>query len=123
MASIAPLTARAYEWAIKDFESFSTSAGWGLPWPVQEALLLRFLAHLRERGLSHTTLAIHISTIAFYSKALGFPNPSQSFLARKAMEGWRWSAPQPPDKRKPVTPALLRHLIKILPRVCTRITR
>lgn len=80
---------------------------------------MQYLAHMREQGLVHRTIALRISVITFFSKASGFPDPVQSFLARKAMEGWRQAAPRPPDKRRPVTPAVLRHLGRMLPKVCS----
>lgn len=118
LASIVPSTARAYERVIKNFLSFASEGGLRDPWPIQEAVLLWYLAHLRELGLAPKTICIHTAALTFYSCARGFPGPCQSFLARKAIEDWRQLSPRPSDSRRPVPLSMLQAAEWVLPAVC-----
>lgn len=75
------------------------------------------VAHLKGGGLTPKTWGVCIQAISFYSKAWGFSNPCQSFLARKAMEGYRRLSPSAKDGRRPVTLGMLR-IEKSLCKVC-----
>lgn len=99
--------------------SFTSLGGWPDTWPIPEALLLHYLAHLKKKGLAPKTLDIHVSAIIFYGKTQGFSDPCQSFLAQQAMEGWKQLSPQPPDGQRPITLTMLRCLESSLPKVCS----
>ncbi|XP_077175219.1 integrase/recombinase xerD homolog [Paroedura picta] len=117
LSSLADSTRRAYRRAASQFVDFSRSAGHSSPWPMNEGLLLRFLACLREQGLSCRTLCVTLAGLSFCSKALGAWDPGRSFLARQAVKGWgRQSVPRP-DPRRPITRAILRQLLGHLPAV------
>lgn len=72
LVCLMPSTKQAYERALVTFISFTSTSGWSNAWPVPEALLLHYVAHLNERALALKTMGIHLATITFCSKAQGF---------------------------------------------------
>lgn len=56
--------------------------------------------------------------ISVYSMSRGFSDPCQSFLAHKAMEGWRRLPLSLKDECRPVTLAMLLQIEKSLHKVC-----
>lgn len=119
LASLAPSTRRAYDAAVSHFLAFTQSVGRQNPWPVGEVMVLQYLAHLRELGLAHKTMRQRMAAISFFSKAQGFSDPCQTFLARRALEGWKRCSPQAPDSRRPITLSMLQGFISQLPHICT----
>lgn len=72
LESIEPSTMQTNDRAIISFISFVSSIDVLDLWPVSEAILLRYLAKLRKKGLAPKTIGIHLSAISFYSKEQGF---------------------------------------------------
>ncbi|XP_077207291.1 integrase/recombinase xerD homolog [Paroedura picta] len=115
---MAPSTRRAYEGTARGFLDFAKACGHRSTWPMEESVLLQYLAELREKGVAPGTMRVHLSSLSFFSKALGQWDPGSSFLACRAVEGWRRMAPPRRDSRRPITARLLRQVVRQLPLVC-----
>lgn len=61
--AIASSTVWASDRAILAFDSFTSSVGVSDLWPVSAVILLHYLAHLKERGLSPRAMRVHLSAI------------------------------------------------------------
>lgn len=118
LGSLAPAMRQSYDQAISAFLSFCASVGFSNPSPISEALLLHFLAFLKNRGLSSTTLNVHLSAFTFYSTKRRLMEPCRSFLVHHTVEGWRCSAPPAPDGWRPITIFMLEQLLTLLPSLC-----
>ncbi|XP_077182745.1 integrase/recombinase xerD homolog [Paroedura picta] len=117
LSSLSESTRRSYERAAKAFLGFAKRARMRSAWPLDEDSALCFLAHLRGKGLSHKSLRVMLSGLAFISKALGGWDPAMSFLARQAVKGWGRQSPRTTDARRPITLSLLVKMVKELPLV------
>ncbi|XP_077196898.1 integrase/recombinase xerD homolog [Paroedura picta] len=119
MGSIALSTRRSYERAAMDFVSFAHGEGGRGPWPMNERLLLSYLAHLKGRGQSHRSIRVTMAGLKFFSKAWGSWDPSSSFLAGKALKGWGRASTAVTDARRPITMDILLRILSSLGEVCT----
>ncbi|XP_077196905.1 integrase/recombinase xerD homolog [Paroedura picta] len=118
LGSVAPSTRRSYLGAAKNFLLFCRTLGCRGDWPMKESLLLSYMAHLWERGASHRTIRVQLAGLSFYSKLFKGWDPGSSFLARRAINGWRRQAPGIPDARRPITKNILQRLLQKLHHIC-----
>ncbi|XP_054843758.1 integrase/recombinase xerD homolog [Eublepharis macularius] len=116
--SVAPSTLRSYTKAVARFLAFAEGLDVPVPWPASQATVLQYLAHLHGLGLAAGTMRRDLAAISFFSKAGGFPDPCDSFEARRAMEGWGRVSPRVPDQRRPITLPVLRAILREVPDVC-----
>ncbi|XP_077174924.1 integrase/recombinase xerD homolog [Paroedura picta] len=119
MGSLAPATIRAYTSAVTGYLQFSSSAGCTYPFPMTEEMVLKYLAFLHARGSAPRTLSVHLAGLSFFCKTNSWWDPASSFLARKAVLGWKRAAPQRQDVRRPISMRVLQGLLGVLPIVCT----
>ncbi|XP_077156397.1 uncharacterized protein LOC143819120 isoform X1 [Paroedura picta] len=118
LGSLAPSTRRAYEGAARNFTSYAATLGCRGKWPMSERLLLCYLVFLWEKGTSPRTIRVHMAGLSFFSKIWGSWDPGSSFLAKKAIKGWRRVHPVGKDLRRPINKLLLGNLLLNLKGVC-----
>ncbi|XP_077161508.1 uncharacterized protein LOC143821444 isoform X1 [Paroedura picta] len=116
--SLAPSTQKAYEAAVRGYNQFITRLGRRNCWPIREDLLLCYLAHLWQAGRSPTSMRVTLAGLSLYSKVLGMWDPGSSFLAKRAIKGWKRVKPNLADTRRPVTRDILKGLLAKLPEIC-----
>ena len=73
-SGIAPSTTSAYRSAHRRFTSFCSAAEL-VPFPLKEATVCRFVAHLFQNNLSSGTIQLYLSGLRFYQIASGEDNP------------------------------------------------
>jgi hypothetical protein len=114
-ASINPASQVSYHRALQDFHTFCMSTlhvSSGLP--ALSGAILSYIAHLYRSGYAASSIHRIISILAYYHKLYQFPDPTQSFLVKKALSGVSKSIPSV-DLRSPITPALLQSLVSSCP--------
>ena len=75
-----------------------------------------FVAHLFESGFAPSSIASHVSAIAYAHKTMSLCDPTDNFVIRKLLTGASRLATQP-DKRLPITPSILRAILSALSRL------
>lgn len=116
MASLDHKTKSAY-WNIwRKFTEFCSTYGVQSSFPVSVVLLLNFLTSLFHLGYQPSTIASHVSAIAFIHKIQGFPDPTTSFLVRQFLKGAKKLNGSASDMRLPITTNILRSIILALPK-------
>ena len=80
-SGIAPSTTSAYRSAHRRFTSFCSAAGL-VPFPLKEATVCRFVAHLFQNNLSSGTIRLYLSGLRFYQIASGGDNPCLDSCSR-----------------------------------------
>ena len=108
-AALAPSTRLAYNAHIRRFNTFTGTASF----PASTAQVMCFVAYLFENGYSPSSIATHISAIAYAHKLLGAPDPTDQFIIRKLVVG-ATRLTSKPDSRLPITPPILTKLCTIL---------
>ena len=108
LGSLAASTRRAYERAVAGYREFTLACGTLSPFPLTESSTLRYLSHLHGSGLAPKTLRVQLSGLAFFAKLHGGWDPGNSFIVRRALEGWRRLTPPRPDARRPISIQMLR---------------
>lgn len=116
-ASIAPSTARVYGVGQRRYLSFCRGLG-AAPLPLSEEQLCRYVAHLAEEGLKHTSVKGYLSAIRRLQIVGGMGDPFVASWPRLecALKGLKLrqakKASTRPRPRLPVTPAILRSMRK-----------
>jgi len=70
-----------------------------------------YIAHMRRKRLTATSLKTHLSALSFILKAAGLHNSTDSFTIQKLLISYSKKDP-PPKVRKPITSKILRHLVQ-----------
>ena len=95
----APKTTRTYEGAMKCFEEFRLMHGIDDQFPIASSNISLFIAFLSIRGYAASTVATYISAIGYYHKVNGFIDPTDNFVIREMIEGFRRKGPKCKDIR------------------------
>lgn len=104
-----------YRRSWSSFESFVNAYRIATFFPVWDKLLTLYITHLFDLGYAASSIATQTSAIGFVHKLQGLPDPTQSFLVRKALAATR-KGRRPKDKRLPITACILQKLMLALPR-------
>ena len=115
----APKTTRTYEGAMKCFEEFRLMHGIDDQFPIASSNISLFIAFLSIRGYAASTVATYISAIGYYHKVNGFIDPTDNFVIREMIEGFRRKGPKCKDIRQPITLPMLRLILASLDSVCS----
>ena len=78
--------------------------------PVSNATLLLFFAHLYEKGFAASTIASYNSAIGYMHKICNVPDPSNSFIVKQLLKGSA-KLRESKDSRLPITQTLLHRMI------------
>lgn len=114
--SLAPSTRLAYNKSWTNFAAFARSIGHS-PLPSTDKLIALYVAHLSST-LKHSSIASALSAIVFYHKLQAYPDPTNSFLVHKLLQGLSKVNPSG-DTRNPITLPLLHKLLAAVSRVST----
>jgi hypothetical protein len=107
-----------YSRGLTQFEQFLTEFCLQPIWPFSVDHILRFITHLYQPKITHSTISCYLSGITFYSKINRFKDSTQEFVVRKALEGAKRIVGAMSDSRLPITRDILISLITVLPSVC-----
>lgn len=114
MASLDYKTKTAYGTVWRRFSEFFKENIAPSTLPVSVVLLLNFLTSLFQLGYS--TIASHVSAIAFIHKILGCSDPTSSFLVRQFLKGAKMLNGSACDVRLPITANILHQIVLALPK-------
>ena len=110
--ALAPTTRRSYACGQRRYLQFCGGAGCS-PFPVSEGGLCRFVAHLADSTLKHTTIKSYLSAIRCGQIMAGFGDPfvSSMPIVEYLLRGIKYNqAKQCPESKRtkmPVTPSIL----------------
>ncbi len=82
--------------------------------PLSPNDLALFIAYLHTNNLKHSTVLTYISAISFYHKLHNFPDPQDTFLIDKLLQGLKHTSSSLPPLT-PISRAMLHQLIDHLP--------
>ena len=116
-SSIAPNTRSVYDNALSAFEQFRNNYSLHVIWPVPIQHVTLFIAHSFELGYSPSTIASYLSGISFYHKLHNYQDPTNAFVVKKLLEGFKRSR-KSRDVRAPITEHILRRICHVLPNIC-----
>ena len=106
-----------YKTALHSCNTFLTTFGLEATLPLQSASVALYLSYLHEKGYSANTLPTHTSAIAHIHHLLGLPDPTDSFLVKKVIQGAKNISPAC-DPRLPINLPILCRLVDSLSHVC-----
>ena len=116
MASLDKKTKTAYLKVWEKFSEYGRRNRVNVCLPVSVILLLNFLTSLFHLGYQPSTIASHVSAIAFIHKIQGYPDPTSSFLVHQFLKGAKKLNGSAFDMRLPITATILHRMILALPR-------
>ena len=108
-------THRTYERAIKLYTTFleRLSQNTLKPFLVSSHHVMLFVAHCYYSNLAASTVLTYISASSYFHKIKGFPDPTQSFVIKKCLQGYQKERATN-DHRKPIALNILCNLIASL---------
>lgn len=116
-ASSSANTKAVYQNALKCFSDFRSKYSLAHSWPVPVAHAANFISYCFNQGYSPATVSTYMSSISYIHKLRALDDPTESFLIKKILEGFR-RLKSSKDMRAPITRELLIRLIDSLPAVC-----
>ena len=63
-------------------------------WPVPLEDLCKFIAYLFQINMSRSSINCYLSGISFFSRVNDFEDPTQKFVIKKMLEGFKRSKPK-----------------------------
>ena len=112
--ALTPASHDTYSRAVELYKKFvSDTLGQLVHVPFPPSQLLLFIAHCFSRGLAASTVYTYISAIGYYHKIRSVADPTNHFVIKKCMQGYR-NKSHKGDKRLPITPDILRLLVASL---------
>ncbi|XP_046337630.2 uncharacterized protein LOC124119225 [Haliotis rufescens] len=89
-------------------------------WPVPVDDILCYIASMSRKALASSTIANHLSALGRHHKINSWSDPTENFLVRKCMQGYRNTAAlvSTPDARHPITIDMLKRLPSALQAIC-----
>ncbi len=117
-ASMAQGTWDSYSRAVEKFIAFRATVDLQNIWPSPNSHIIAYISFLARENWAHSTIALHMSALAFVHKINNWPDPTVSFFVKKIKEGLkRLNGRQ--DRRRPITFQILSRLVSVLPAVCS----
>ena len=110
-------TKAVYQNALKYFSDFRSNYSLPHSWPVPVAHAASFISFCFNQGYSPATVTTYMSSISYIHKIRDFTDPTQSFLIKKILEGFK-RLKSTKDIRAPITKELLTKVVGVLPVVC-----
>ena len=113
-ASLAPSSLKTYKRAWDKFNTFSVQMfGQILSPPLTVATVSLFVAFLFQHKYAARTISTYLSAISYVHKMLSLPDPTQSFVIQKIVDGAHRLTPSV-DTRLPITIDVLNKLLSSL---------
>ena len=119
MSSLAPSSRVVYAKEFRRYEQFCSSVlGADLCFPATQPTMARYIAHLFDASYASSTIATSVSAISYFHKALGHPDPSESFYIKRLLIGVSKCNPSR-DMRVPISLPMLQQLIDAVPSIAS----
>ena len=80
-------------------------------------MVTQYIAFLSLRQYAHSTASLHISAISYYNKINNLEDCTLNYIVRQMLQGFKRSR-KTSDSRLPISPAVLKLLLKNLRHVC-----
>lgn len=112
--ALQPASHNTYSRAVelyRDFVSHTLYQSVVVPFPPSQIIL--FIAHCFSRGLAASTVYTYISGIGYYHKIRSSSDPTQHFVIKICIQGYR-NRGHKGDKRLPISHTILRQLVASL---------
>ena len=116
MASLDNKTRSAYLKVWHRFTDYCHVNSLNVSLPILVILLLNFLTSLFQLGYKPSTIASHVSAIAFKHKIQEFSDPTSSFLVRQFLKGAKKLKGAAFDMRLPITTNIMQNMILAVPK-------
>ncbi|XP_067320652.1 uncharacterized protein [Anolis sagrei] len=117
--ALAPSSRKSYIRAVQEFLDFRQQYNLPGVMPVPYEQLAQFCVYNRRRGLAPQSIRSKLSALAYWFKAQGLSDPTDDFRIHKFLTGWSRQRGHPRDERQPMTPAIMKGLKQLWPRLCT----
>ncbi|XP_067322379.1 tyrosine recombinase XerC-like [Anolis sagrei] len=117
--ALAPSSRKSYTRAVQEFLDFRHQYNLPETRPVPYEQIAQFCVYHRRRGLAPQSIRAKLSALAYWFKAQGLSDPTDDFRIHKFLTGWSRQRGHPRDDRQPMTPAILKGLKQLWPRLCT----
>lgn len=88
-ASISENSSKVYKQGIQAFINFRMHASLDDLWPPPLVHVVNFIAFMKESGLAHSTAKCYMSGLSYVINLHGWENPTECFLVRKLMVGFK----------------------------------
>lgn len=115
-ASMSENTKAVYQNGLKCFAEFRSNYSFNQDWPVPVSHAAAFISFCFQQGYSPATVTTYMSAVRYIHKLRDLPDPSQSFLIRKILEGFKRL--KSTNIRAPITKKILMKLVLALPQGC-----
>lgn len=112
--ALANNTQAAYSSAWEKFKDFASRTGLKGTIPLSVIEISYFIAYMSREGYAQATVASYLAGIAYRHRIMGFPDPTNTFIIKKMLDGLRKDRGPSNDTRLPITQDLLKNLIASL---------
>jgi integrase len=106
-------TQRVYEVDLRDWAAYAELHGLRL-FPISEAGLAAYLAHLHGRDLALSTIRRRLAALSQWHKAAGKPSPTERPKIRAVLAGLARSRGSAPKKKRALTADMVRTIVRKL---------
>ena len=110
-ASLSTTTCRFYHQVLDKFLTFTREQlRVGQSLPASRSSVTLYVSHLPRMGYAASTVASHLSALAYFHKILGFADPTDQFFIKKMLQGMH-KLSKCGDTRYPISLEILTKLI------------
>jgi hypothetical protein len=117
--SVADNTNRTYQAGWNKFSQFCDEYRLASSIPISVGIICSFIAFLSVKGFAWATVTTYMAAISFKHKIRGVGDPTNCFIIKKLMEGFRRDRGTQLDCRLPITINHLKKLLGVLPTICS----
>lgn len=110
-------TKLVYTNAVNCFNDFRLRYRFFAVWPVPVSHVASFVSYCFQQGYSPATVATYLSSLSFVHKLRHFPDPTESFVIKKILEGFKRLGSRQ-DNRAPITKDILIQICHTLQFIC-----
>lgn len=110
-------TKAVYNNAVRSFNQFREQHALDCIWPVPVSHVASYISYCFQNGYSPSTVTTYMSAISFVHKLRLFQDPTDSFIVKKLMEGFK-RLQSCKDSRAPITEDILQKVCHSLSSVC-----
>ena len=118
-SALAPSSHKTYQkaWTLyNEFLVTSCPGSKSLPSSVNDILM--FISHCFDKQMASATVNTYCSALGYYNKLNNFNDPTQNFIVKKCLQGYKNLRPSL-DARLPITPKILKDIIASLKYTCS----
>ena len=111
---ISSRTNSTYDTALRSFNNFRRTHGLPESFPAHRKEIYLYVAYLSTVGYAASTVTTYLSAIAYNHKIHDMPDPTDSFVLKKMVEGYKRKVGVTRDKRRPISLELLGKILASL---------